>query len=172
MGNENTQTTAPETTPTDAASQNTDVTTSSSTPKSTGKGKLLPEIVMGLIGAFIAFVVQAMWSSRFCFCTSPEMCDYDDAYTACGIADRLSLFALPLFVAVPLMAECVRFGGVRSGGHGKRMRCYISAAIGPVVLLLISFLFEYGPFAATFIPLSIPVLVLAGAIIGYRKDAK
>ena len=137
-----------------------------------GKGKLLPEIGMGIVGGILALVVMIKWQLSFCVCASPEWCDYNDAYTACGIADRLIIFALPLLVAVPIMAECVRFGGVRSGGHGKRMRCYIGAAASPGVLLLISFLFPYGPFMEFFMQLAIPVLLFAGAIVGYRKDAE
>ena len=171
METENTRT-HDETTAPEADMQNTEATA----PNPTGKGKLLPEIGAGLLGEILAVAL----------CFVLMLADYDSISYCRGWPGLACLYiycpALTLLFAIPIVAEAVRLAGKRTGGHGKRKRCYIGTAIVPVfifILVVSSIILDdynllYVPILYVLMGLiaASPVLVLVGAIVGYRKDAK
>ncbi len=182
MENENAQTnvetTSSENATTNAASQNADATPPNPSPNSTGKGKLLPEIGMGILGGIAAYTLSSFIEMVLYFLMEMVL------YFLMKDASSLSFFLLPLIgwpLAILFVAEGVRLGGKLSGGHTKRKGCYIGTAIGAVIgsiALVLHLTIPEDPvsFEITARGLAIscvnPVLILVGAIVGYRKDAK
>lgn len=131
-------------------------------PENTGKGKLLYEIGMGLVGEIPAIGIAigiTYYISERCPCHGDGCMGWALLYLFVVLPVSFSL------LAIPLVGECVRFGGMRSGGHKRRRGCYIGIAIG---LLLILLSYALGGF---YVPWASPIILLAGAIFGYRSDA-
>ena len=131
-------------------------------PENTGKGKLLYEIGMGLVGELIAIVIAF---GIHLYISELDTCHGDGCMGEVLLYFFVVVPAIFVLLAIPLVGECVRFGGMRSGGHKRRRGCYIGIAIG---LLLILLSFALGGF---YVPWASPIILLAGAIFGYRSDA-
>ena len=168
--NENTQS-HDETPGAGTTSQNAAATTA----QNDGKGKLWAEIGMGIVGIIAAFVLVSLIDFLIPFsCSSTE----GNYFLICDFL----VYDMPFFLLTILcVAEGVRFAGVRTGGHKKRKGCYIGAAICAVIAAVHSIIYQQMRISG-----SIPrydssvgmahvcvytILILAGAIIGYRVSA-
>ena len=137
---------------------------------SNGKGQLWPEIGAGLLGGILAiipcFILMRVFFASYCIGWSGLACMY--VYWP----------VMSLLFAIPLVAEGVRLAGKRTGGHSKRKRCYIGTAIVPIIVCILTAGFTiFDDYPVLFLMylvtmLASPILVLVGAIVGYRKDAE
>ena len=158
MGTENTQSHNEKRQSIDEAS------VAATTSQNNGKGKLLPEIGMGIVGIIVAYLLSVVVRTALYF----------------ALIYNNFLFILDPLFTIPLVAEGVLFAGKHTGGHEKRKGCYIGAVIGEAIGAVLVFIYlktqeESTSFEISFIGLTLVcvtlVLILGGAIIGYRKDA-
>ena len=138
-----------------------DAETTAMDPQNSGKGKLLYEIGMGLVGEIIAIGIA--------FGITMFLSELDSCHGDGSMGGLLYLFvifpAISVLFAIPLVCECVRFGGMRSGGHKRRRGCYTGIAVG-ILLALLGF--ALGALYMLWVCL---INLLVGAIVGYRRDA-
>ena len=141
------------------------------TPKApTKSGRIFAKIGMGIVGEIIA-AVGAVLLSLISFL-------WENEWEALVIALSVALISYCVF-AIPCVAEFVRKGGMLSGGHDRRMPCYIGAAIGSITTLccvgiplslnlppngFINLMYLIGLFG-------LPVFSVFGAIFGYNLYA-
>ncbi len=154
-------------------------TAAEAAPDSTGKGKILPQIGMGIVGEMIAAAITflLLWMNESFF----EKVYIESGTSVTHYFYRHQELAFVLFglISIPCIAEFVRWGGKLLGGHRHRKRCYIGAAIGSIIALVCIFI---PSFCLRNTGLKEPIQMigvagllcfgLIGAIIGYRKDAK
>ena len=144
------------------------------------KGSLAREIGMAIFGQFLTFIVSLFlifFITTFTYdVDAGKDSSYDEKNYLCNMF--VNFVCIHLLLSIPFVAECVRLGGLRTGGHGKRKRCYIGASITsiPMVtgLLLVFFRIFHAmhvPYAYLILFLFVGMIVVAvGTIIGYRKE--
>lgn len=171
--NENTQS-HDETPVAETTSQNAAATTA----QNDGKGKLWAEIGMGIVGIIAAIVLVSLIS--LIYWIIPFSCSSTEG--SYSLICSFLVYEMPFFLLTILgVAEGVRFAGVRTGGHKKRKGCYFGATICAVIAAVHSIIYQQMRISG-----SIPrydssvgmahvcvytILILAGAIIGYRVSA-
>ena len=152
-----------------AITENTSKNTEASAQNPTGKGELLPEIGAGILGEIVAVAISYALVFLGNLGTDHPAESWNELVSYLVFAPALSVI-----LAIPCMAGFIRFAGMRTGGHDKRSRCCLGIFLGilfTAFFITISILMG----SARGIKISLeacPVLLLVGAVIGYRKDAE